>query len=61
MNLGTNLQRSLGSDAFSELESGTTPIGGSTSNIRDRKYLENAIEWEPIAKKYRSLKIESPD
>ena len=61
MKLDTNLQRSLGSDAFSTLESGTTPIGGSTPNIRDRKYLENAIEWNPIVKKYRSLKIESPD
>ena len=61
MKLDTNLQRSVGSDAFSTLESGTTPIGGSTPNIRDRKYLENAIEWNPIVKKYRSLKIESPD
>ena len=50
----------LVSDAFSTMESGITPIG-SNPNIRDRQYLENAIKWEPIVKKYRSLKVETPE
>ena len=51
----------VGSDAFSGLESGATPIGGSTPNVRDRQFLENAIKWEPIVKKYRSLRVETPE
>ena len=50
----------LVSDAFSNVESGITPIG-SSPNVRDRQYLENAIRWEPIVKKYRSLKVETPE
>lgn len=31
------------------------PIG-STDSMRSRTFLENAIPWRPIVKKYRSLK-----
>ena len=51
----------LGSDAFSAIESGATTEGGSAHNIQDRQYLENAIKWDPIVRKYRSLKIEAPE
>jgi hypothetical protein len=57
----TNIVMFVGSDAFSGLESGATPIGGSTPNVRDRQFLENAIKWEPIVKKYRSLRVETPE
>ena len=36
------------------MESGITPVG-SSPDVRDRHFLENAIKWEPIVKKYRSL------
>ena len=40
------------------MESGITPVG-SSPDVRDRHFLENAIKWEPIVRKYRSLKVET--
>ena len=43
------------------MESGTSATG-SASNLREnRQFLENAIKWNPIVKKYRSLRGESPE
>ncbi len=32
------------------------PPSGSLSSLRSKTYLETAIRWAPIVKKYRSLK-----
>lgn len=51
----------IGSDVFSAIESGASPSSASTPNLRDRQFLENAIKWDPIVRKYRSLRGETPE
>merc|ERR1719361_69085 len=34
---------------------------GSSSSVRSRQFLENSVNWGPIIKKYRNLKIETPE
>ena len=49
---------------FAEVTSSTElGIGamGSSSSVRSRQFLENSVNWVPIIKKYRNLKIETPE
>merc|ERR1712150_114586 len=42
----------------------TTDLGqamGSSSSVRSRQFLENSVNCAPIIKKYRNLKIETPE
>ena len=48
------------SDATSTTENGIGAMG-SSSSVRSRQFLENSVNWAPIIKKYRNLKIETPE
>ena len=48
------------SEATSSTDLGIAAMG-SSSSVRSRQFLENSVNWGPIIKKYRNLKIETPE
>ena len=34
---------------------------GSSSSVRSKAFLENSVNWPPIVKRYRNLKVETPE
>ena len=48
------------SEATSSTDLGIAAMG-SSSSVRSRQFLENSVNWAPIIKKYRNLKIETSE